>query len=64
MVPVPPLIAVTLGVVGAALIVRHFVKEWRRASADLENTEEPAVVKSKSETVRQLRRDPDGAFRP
>ena len=64
MVPIPPLIAVTLGVIGAALVVRHFAKEWRRANADIEKTDDPAVARSKSDAVPTLRRDPDGTYRP
>ena len=64
MVPVPPLIAVTLGVIGAALVVRHFAKEWRRANADIEKTEDPAVAEAKNKAVPTLRRDPDGTYRP
>ena len=64
MVPVPPLIALTLGVVGAALVVRHFAKEWRRTDADLEQTDDPAVAKSNREIVPTLRRGADGTYRP
>ena len=62
-VPVPPLIAVTLGVLGAAFVVRHFVRQWQRNS-DLEKTDDPAVARSKSDVVPTLRRGPDGIFRP
>ena len=62
-VPVPPLIAVTLGVLGAAFVVRHVLKEWRR-DGDVEKTDDPAVAKSKSDVVPTLRRGPDGIFRP
>jgi hypothetical protein len=64
MVPFPPLIAVTLGVLGAALILRHFAKEWRRANPDLETAKEAPLAESQSEPVRKLRRDPDGSYRP
>ena len=64
MVPVPPLIVVALGVIGAALVVRHFAKGWRHANADLEQADDPAVAKSKRDVVPTLRRDPDGTFRP
>ena len=64
MVPVAPLIAVTMGVIGAVLVVRHFAKEWRRANADIEKAEDPAVAESKSEAVPTLRRHPDGTYRP
>ena len=64
MVPVPPLIAVMLGVIGAALVVRYFAQEWRRANADLEKAKDSPLTESQSEPVRKLRRDPDGTFRP
>ena len=63
MVPVPPLIAVTLGVIGAAFVVRHIAKEWRRDN-DLEKTDDQAVAKSNSDVVPTLRRGPDGTYRP
>jgi hypothetical protein len=65
MLPVPPLIAVTLGVLGAAFAVKYFAKERRRANANVERADEAPVADSKSGTVPKLRRDPvTGVFRP
>jgi hypothetical protein len=62
MVPVPPLIAITLGTLAAALVVRHFAKEWRR-DADLAKAKEAPRAESKTD-VPKLRRDADGIYRP
>ena len=64
MVPVPPLIAVTLAVVGAALAVRHIAKRWRQANVDLDAANDATLAESKNKPVPKLRRDPDGTFRP
>jgi hypothetical protein len=65
MVPVPPLLAVTLGMLGAAFVVRHIAKEWQKAKADVDRDETGPVVDSKSEAVPKLRRDPQtGIYRP
>jgi hypothetical protein len=65
MVPVPPLLAVTLGMLGAAFVVKHFTKEWRKAKADVDRGEAEPVAESKSEAVPKLRRDPQtGIYRP
>ena len=64
MVPVPPLLAVTLGVLGAAFVVKHFVKEWRRPDADLGKAKDAPAAESWGE-VPKLRRDPQtGIYRP
>lgn len=60
-VPLPPLVAVTLGALGAALIVRHFTKQWQR-EAELQKVK-PAS-RAEAQNVRKLRRDPDGIYRP
>ena len=63
MVPFPPLLAFALGALGAALVVKHFAKDWRRPDAGLNKAEEAPVAGS-SQPVRKLRRDPDGIYRP
>lgn len=64
MVPFPPLLAVTLGALGAALLVRHITREWQRAK-DLERAETAPVSKAESDKVPTLRRDPKtGIYRP
>ena len=65
MVPFPPLVAFTLGTLGAALVVRHLAKEWRRAKADLNRAEDAPVEAAKREAIPKLRRDPkSGVYRP
>ena len=64
MVPFPPLLAATLGVLGAAFVVRHVAREWQRAK-DAEREENASVAKSKNKVVPTLRRDPQtGIYRP
>jgi hypothetical protein len=69
MLPVPPLIALTLGVLGAAFAVKYFAKEQRkdrrRANADFDRANDAPVADAKTEAVPKLRRDPvTGIFRP
>jgi len=65
MVPVPPLLALTLGALGAAFVVKHIAKEWRKAKADVDRDEAPPVAESKNQAVPKLRRDPQtGIYRP
>ena len=61
MAPVPPLLVVTLGALGAVLIVRHFTKEWRRQT-ELQKAGQAA--RAEAQDIRRLRRDPDGIYRP
>ena len=57
----PPLIAWTLGVLGAAAVAKVLVKEWRRVNAELNTGERPADA----EPMPKLRRDPtSGVYRP
>jgi hypothetical protein len=65
MVPVPPLLALTLGALGAAFVVKHFAKEWRQTNADVDRDEDASIAKSKGGAVPTLRRDPQtGIYRP
>jgi hypothetical protein len=69
MVPVPPLIALTLSVLGAAFAVKYFAEERRkgrrRANADFDRAKDAPIADSKAATVPKLRRDPmTGIFRP
>jgi hypothetical protein len=65
MVPVPPLLALTLGVLGAAFVVKHFAKGWQKSKADIDRDESAPVEEAKSEAVPKLRRDPQtGIYRP
>lgn len=65
MVPVPPLLAVTLGMLGAAIVVKHFAKEWQKAKPDVGRDETEPVAESQIEALPKLRRDPEtGIYRP
>ena len=65
MVPVPPLLALTLGALGAAFVVKHFAKEWRKAKADVDRDETVPVEEAKNAAIPKLRRDPQtGIYRP
>jgi len=65
MVPVPPLLALILGALGAAFVVKHFAKEWQKAKADVDRDESAPVEAAKSKAVPKLRRDPQtGIYRP
>ena len=59
---VPPVIALTLGALGAAALGRALVREWRRVNAELDAVSRDAVERDRRPT---LRRDPhSGIFRP
>jgi hypothetical protein len=58
----PPLLIVTLGLVGAAALVRLIVKERRRVNAELEQAR--AQTRAEQERRATLRRDQDGVYRP
>ena len=58
----PPLLIVTLGLVGAAALVRLIVKERRRVNAELEQAR--ARTRTEQERRATLRRDQDGVYRP
>jgi hypothetical protein len=65
MVPVPPLLALAFGVLGAAFIVKHVAKEWRKPKADVDRDEAAPVEQAKTQAVQKLRRDPQtGVYRP
>jgi len=69
MVPVPPLIAVTLGVLGAAFAVKYFAKgrraERQRANDDVDRAKDAPAADPKTDAVPKLRRDPvTGVYRP
>jgi len=65
MVPVPPLLAMTLGVLGAAFVVKHFAKEWRRSDANLDPAKTAPAAETQNHMIPKLRRDPQtGVYRP
>jgi hypothetical protein len=63
MVPIPPVIALTLGVLGAGFVVRHIVREWQRAK-DIERGAKAPVPSANDSSVPTLHRDSDGVYRP
>ena len=65
MVPVPPLLALTLGALGAAFVLKRFAKDWQKAKAGVDRDETEPVAESKVEALPKLRRDPQtGIYRP
>jgi hypothetical protein len=62
----PPAIALALGLVGAAALVRWCVKEVRRVNAELDDVRERSKVEPVDrEGLPTLKRDPDtGEYRP
>jgi hypothetical protein len=64
MAPFPPILAVVLGALAAAFVVRHITREWQRAK-DIDREAKASVAKARDENVpKKLRRDPDGIYRP
>jgi hypothetical protein len=62
----PPVFALALGVMGAAVLVRWCVKEVKRINADLDNVRAASAVEPIDRTaLPTLKRDPDsGEYRP
>lgn len=60
--PIPPLLVVALGLVGAAALVRLIVKERNRVNSQLQRAR--AQARADHEPRRSLRRDRDGIYRP
>jgi hypothetical protein len=62
----PPVIAVTLGLIGVTALVRWCVKESHRVNAELDDIrDEPAVGPVDRNGLPTLKRDPQtGEYRP
>jgi hypothetical protein len=61
---IPPLLAWTLGALGAAVVAKVMVKEWRRVNDELHPRERMREAPAR-EMIRVLRRDPQsGIYRP
>jgi hypothetical protein len=62
----PPVFAVALGLMGAAALVRWYVKETQRINADLERSRQRATVEPIDRSaLPTLKRDPQtGEYRP
>ena len=63
MLPFPPVIAWTLGAVGAALLSKLLAREWRRVNAELD-ARQRAGEQVRPQEIPTLRRDPSGVYRP
>jgi hypothetical protein len=67
MFPIPPMIAWTVGAIGAVVMSKLVAREWRRINDELdarERTQRPAA-KMRVEDRGTLRRDPvTGVYRP
>jgi len=60
--PIPPLLVVALGLVGAVALARLIMKERNRVNAELEQAR--ARARTDREQRATLRRDQDGVYRP
>ena len=61
---ISPVLAWTLGLLGAAVIAKVVAKEWRRVNADLDARESLREAPAR-EKIPVLRRDPkSGIYRP
>jgi hypothetical protein len=61
----PPVIAWSAGAVGATLLAKLVVSQWRRVNADLERMRTVPVRKAERDRMHTLRRDPQtGVYRP
>jgi hypothetical protein len=58
MLPLPPVIALTLAAVGAVALAKVLAREWRRVNTELHPQE------SDWQHAPTLRRDPSGVYRP
>jgi hypothetical protein len=64
MLPFPPVIAWTLGAVGAVFMSKLLAREWRRVNDELD-AQARAAEQVRPQEVRTLRRDPQtGVYRP
>ncbi len=62
--PLPPVLIWTLGAIGAAVVGKLVVREWRRVNADLEQAKAAPVVEPDHRALPKLRRDPrSGEYR-
>jgi hypothetical protein len=62
MLPLPPVIAWTLGAVGAVFMSKLLAREWRRVNAELEA--QRAAEEMRPQEIPTLRRDASGVYRP
>ncbi len=55
---IPPVIAWTLSVLGAAALAKLLVREWRRIEAELHNHPKRSTAEPERAQLPKLRRDP------
>ena len=61
----PPVLALTLGIVGAAALARWCVKEVQRVNAAVKNPQRPPFEPVDRNALPTLKRDPEtGEYRP
>jgi hypothetical protein len=61
----PPLIAWTLGAIGAVFLVKVIGREWRRINAELDQANPVRVSDPERAKIPTLQRDPaTGVYRP
>jgi hypothetical protein len=61
----PPIIAWTLGAIGAVLVMKLISREWQRVNAELDEARPVRVTDPERARLPTLRRDPvTGEYRP
>ena len=61
----PPLLAWTLGAIGAVVVMRLINREWQRINAELDRARPVRVTDPERARLPTLRRDPrTGEYRP
>jgi hypothetical protein len=63
MLPLPPVIAWTLGAVGAVFMSKLLARQWRRVNDELD-AQRRAAEELRPQEVPTLRRDASGVYRP
>jgi hypothetical protein len=61
----PPLVAWTLGAIGAVVVMKLITREWQRINAELDQARPIRVTDPERARLPTLRRDPrTGEYRP
>ena len=61
----PPLVAWTLGAIGAVVVMKLITREWQRINAELDQAKPVRVTDPERARLQTLRRDPvTGEYRP
>jgi hypothetical protein len=61
MLPLPPVVAFTLAIIGAAAFAKALAREWQRMNSELEGRDRATEA---AEQIPRLRRDASGVYRP